>query len=291
MRTMRRLILTALTILAATPAYGLYLKQATAATVKLKPVYVLATGLRKTTGITLHAAHVLVSKNGASSSGMHSTAAPTLESVTGQRIVTLDTTDTDTLGRLVVDWPDDVNGVTVPEFFDVIDPNEFNRMFVTGEINVYSLGGSKAAVTNAVTVYSTDFAADYNSTSDMWNTDVRYVRGSDPIVSPGEPNLIAAFQGVLYGAWNAGLAQNGPWKRVWDFLSGDAYVRQGAPVGASVSADLAALSAKVGTPAADVSTDIAAMGTDIAYTAWLVPWIGDPNFTRNTMGGLLKSKR
>jgi len=30
---------------------------------------------------------------------------------------------------------------------------------------------------------------------------------------------------------------------------------------------------------------------NIAYTVWITPWIGDPNFTRNTMGGLLKSKR
>jgi hypothetical protein len=161
---MRKILIFAilLTTMLSGSASATWLKQATSATIKLKPVYVFATGVRKTAGITLHAAHILVSINGGASGPKHDATAPTVEAVTGQRVVTLDATDTATLGRLIVDWPDDVNGVTSPEFFDVVDPNVYNTMFLTGEYDVYSARGSRTTMDNLKLLYDTHAAAHFD---------------------------------------------------------------------------------------------------------------------------------
>jgi hypothetical protein len=116
---MRKLALILVILGLTLPCRATVLRQGTTVTVTLKPIIVFATGARKTSGVTLHAAHILLSKNGGAFAAKNSSTAPTVDATTGCRQVTLDATDTGTVGRLIVDWPDDVNGVTAPEPFDV----------------------------------------------------------------------------------------------------------------------------------------------------------------------------
>jgi len=125
---MKKLIVTLIVLAAcvsAIAAPGTWLRKSTAVTIKLKPVWVYEDGTRKTTGITAHAAHVLISKAGGASAAKNDANAPTVEAVTGQRVVKLDAADTDTVGILIVDWPD-ANGVTVPESFFVVDADAYD---------------------------------------------------------------------------------------------------------------------------------------------------------------------
>lgn len=43
-----------------------------------------------------------------------------------------------------------------------------------------TVGGNASVPTNMIVVYATDFATDYNTTTDMWNVDVKYVHGETP---------------------------------------------------------------------------------------------------------------
>ena len=47
--------------------------------------------------------------------------------------------------------------------------------------SVTQWNGSTNGIANWITVFSTDFATDYNSTTDMWNVDVKWARGQVPI--------------------------------------------------------------------------------------------------------------
>ena len=121
---------------------------------------------------------------------------------------------------------------------------------VTGAVGSVTAGVSLAAgaVTNASlagnmeVVFETDFATNYNTTRNAWVTNFTDIIGS------------------------------------YTAQTGDSFARLGAPAGASVSADIAAVKSdtaavlvdtadmqpKLGTPAADVSADIAAVKADTA---------------------------
>ena len=156
---MRKLtfILTILTLTFPARAADL-LKKSTAVTITLKPLIVFATGARKTSGVTLHAAHVLLSKNGGAVAAKNSATASTIDATTGCRQVTLDATDTGTVGRLIVDWPDDANGVSTPESFQVVDANTYNGFF-NGEIDLYSYRGNPIMTADGEYDFATAIAA------------------------------------------------------------------------------------------------------------------------------------
>jgi hypothetical protein len=200
----------------AVPANAYRLKKSTTVTIKLKPLIVFTTGARKTSGITLHAAHILVAKNGGASGPKSSATAPTLEAVTGQRLVTLDATDTGTLGLLTVDWPDDANGVSVPETFEVVDANSWNSDFSTGEVDIYSY------------------------------------RGNAIMTSSGEANFQRAVRGVLKGTVGTDPNTGSIAQILKDYLTADIATLIGTPV-ASVSTDIANTKAAVLTVDSDVA--------------------------------------
>ena len=119
------------------------LKKSTVVVVTLPPLYKFSDGTMYTSGIALHAAHVLIRKYGGASFGSkHSATAPSIDA-SGARLASLDATDTDTVGPLDVFWPDP-NGVTSVARFEVIDPNSWHGV-IEGQMDLYSIGGIRCA--------------------------------------------------------------------------------------------------------------------------------------------------
>jgi hypothetical protein len=84
---------------------------------------------------------------------------------------------------------------------DVNTANPFQYAFYEIQISppadITSIGQSSTAAANQKTVYYTDFATDYNTTTDMWNTDVKYVLGEAPM----DDNAITAAVPTTAEIW------------------------------------------------------------------------------------------
>ncbi len=175
---MRRLLVLGLLVLSgaglARAGFGGYLKQSTATTILFGPIVDGTDGKTAEDSLTNHAAHIQLWKQGASAFAAKNDATANAHKARGQWLVTLDATDTNTRGNFRVDWADANDVLIIPQDYLILDPNEYNRMFSTGEVDVYSLSGSKAAADNAETVFATDFGSNYNATADRWKTDVTH---------------------------------------------------------------------------------------------------------------------
>lgn len=113
-------------------------------------------------------------------------------------------------------------------------------------------------------------AASWNATTHMANVDVNYVQEDDPLSAGGYSDLSQIIRMQLEATVDADPNAGSIAKLTKDYLTGDAYARLGAPVGASVSADIAALSTKV----TDVNDSVAALATDVnevGEDVWLNP--------------------
>lgn len=149
---MKRLtILVSLLLMLALPAdaaFKGFLKKSTAVTIKFGPIVDATDGYTAETALTLHAAHIRLSKNGADFASKNSATAQVHDEY-GYYDVALDTTDTGTLGILTVGWTDANSVVIVPQEYAVIDPNTWNPWFSTGELDVWTVRGvTPLATTN-----------------------------------------------------------------------------------------------------------------------------------------------
>jgi len=129
-----KLLTVAITLALALPAtagFRGFLKQSTAATVKFGPIVDATDGYSPETGLTLHAAHIRLSKNGGDFASKNSASAQVHDEA-GYYDVALNATDTGTMGILTVGWTDANSVVIVPQEYAVIHANEYDRMFSTG---------------------------------------------------------------------------------------------------------------------------------------------------------------
>ncbi len=219
MRKNNVLILSSLFLMAmAGPAYGLsgFLKQSTAVTIKVGPMYTATDGVTPENDLTLHAAHIELSKNGAAFAGKSSATNQVYDKDGFYDIAT----DTGTLGILTVKWYDP-NAVCVPQEYMVLTANVYDTMFSTatlaanvtqwsntavatpdtagypkvtlktgtgaGELaitsgranaDVIQWNGATTGIANWTNVFGTAFATAFDDTNDVWNSRMRYVSKS-----------------------------------------------------------------------------------------------------------------
>jgi hypothetical protein len=88
----------------------------------------------------------------------------------GMSKVTLTTSNTDTLGPLIVRVRDADGFLPVTCLFDIVGPNYYDATHTNDEINVYSIGGSKTAADNMVKWYATNWATVFDDTNDVPNS-------------------------------------------------------------------------------------------------------------------------
>lgn len=112
------------------------LRQSTAEVVEVGPFYDLADGTTKETALTVTGWTCQIFKNDTNSvltitaSGGNNDAA---HIAMGRYSLELTAGNTDTLGRLTIEI-EDANAVPITEYFAVIDPNEWDRKYSTGEL-------------------------------------------------------------------------------------------------------------------------------------------------------------
>jgi len=133
-----------------------WLKQSTAVTVKMGPFLDESDGKTAETGLTISQADIRLSKNGAAFAQTNNAAGATHDE-NGWYGVPLDTTDTNTLGRLVVAIHES-GALPVWKEFMVVPANVWDSMFGTDKLQVdaVEVSGDSAAADN--------IEADYDGT-------------------------------------------------------------------------------------------------------------------------------
>lgn len=142
----------------------LYLKVSTACTVKLGPFY-SATDGSALTGLTINQASVRLSKNGGNIAQKSDSTACTHDEL-GVYDCPLNTTDTNTLGRLQV-YVSASGGFVVPHDFIVVTANVYDTLCSTDSfdvnLNASQTGVTIENVTNVLTKTGFSLAADQSS--------------------------------------------------------------------------------------------------------------------------------
>lgn len=108
-----------------------FLKQSTSATVLFGPIVDGTDGKTAETTLTLHAAHIELSKNGGAFAAKNDSTNPTHRS-RGQYVVTLNATDTATLGVLTVDWVDANDVLIIPQTYQIVTASWYESMSGSG---------------------------------------------------------------------------------------------------------------------------------------------------------------
>lgn len=228
-----------------------YVKQSTAKTFEFGPFLDSTDGNTEKTGLSLAASDILVSKNGAALTAKSSSTAPT-GGTNGHYQVTLDTTDTGTLGPLRV-YAHKATSLAVWQDFIVVPANVYDSL----------VSGSSTLTSNVTQWNSSNVAtpdtAGYPKITVKAGTGTGEVSLSSGAVTVGTNNdktgygLSSAAVQAIWDALTSALTTVGSiGKKLADWVigttqTGDAYARLGAPAGASVSADIASIKTDTGT--------------------------------------------
>jgi hypothetical protein len=127
----------------------IWLKQSTAATIKMGPFVDATDGVTAETGLAIAQAAIRLSKNGGNIAQTHNATGATHDEL-GLYDIPLDTTDTDTLGALRVDMQ--ISGaLPVWQDFMVVPANVWDSMFGADllQVDVAQLSGDATAADNA----------------------------------------------------------------------------------------------------------------------------------------------
>jgi hypothetical protein len=201
----------------------MFLKQSTAATIKLGPFVDSVDGSTANTALTISQADIRISKNGAAYAQTNNVAGATHDEA-GEYGIPLDVTDTNTVGRLKVKVHE---GGALPcwqEFF-VLPANVFDSLLGTDilDVSVTQLAGVAQSLTDLK-----DFADD----------------GYDPATNKVEGVKLADTVTTYTG--------NTP-------QTGDSFARLGVPAGASHAADNALAQADLDNIQTLIDTEVAAI--------------------------------
>jgi hypothetical protein len=252
-----------------------FLKQSTSVDVPIGPFVDSTDGFTEESGLTLTQPDIRLKKNGGA--WAQKAAAQTLtHEENGWYEVTLDATDTDTLGQLML-AVDESGALPVWHEFMVMPANVWDSLFGADllQVDATQLLGTAIAtptVAGVLEVDVTHIGGDAQSATDLKDfADAGY----DPVTNK--------VQGVVLTDTVTTYTGN-------TVQTGDAFARLGAPAGASVSADVAAVKAETASiqtdtndiqtrvPAALVggrmSSDIGAVSANAITAAGLDPDVG-----------------
>jgi len=115
-------------------------------------------------------------------------------------------------GRIVTDYVSSTDTATIDPAWEVTPTGTITYILFAAPadlttppaVNVTQLGGSATPVTNMTTVYSTDFANNYNTTADRWRADATHFGGTAGTFNAGIPDARLAA-GVTHGGSSTGL--------------------------------------------------------------------------------------
>lgn len=242
------------------------LKQSTAATIKMGPFLDDADGKTAETGLTISQADIRLSKNGGDFAQTNNAAGATHDE-SGYYDVPLDTTDTSTLGRLRVAiseagalpvWQDFL--VVPGAVYDALVSGTGNGVRADVQAMAANVLTASALATDAVTEIQSGLALAADLATVDTNVDAILAdTGTDGVVvaAGSKSGYVLSSAGVqaIWDALSSALTTaNSIGKRLVDYVTGDAFGRLGAPAGASVSADIAAVKAETAAILDDTGT-------------------------------------
>lgn len=276
---------------------SLWLKQSTARTIHIGPFVDDTDGKTAETALTLSQADIRLSKNGGDIAQKNEASACTHDEL-GYYTCALDTTDTNTLGHLKLMVHE---SGALPVFMDmmVVPANVWDSMFGADYLKteVVEISGDATAADNAEAFFDgTGYAGTNNviptvttvtnlhasaataaelakvpksDGSASWNATAlaainAEVDGALNTAIPGSPTAdsinerVATMDGRILGTLAAGTH---------NAQTGDAYARLGAPAGASVSADIAAVKTDTGNLVTRITSSLFSGITSLAQ--WL----------------------
>lgn len=177
---MKRIVTLLLLALVTSPVYagfGGYLKQSTAKVIKFGPMVDKTDGVTAESTLTNHAAHIKLSKNGGDFAAKND-ATVNAHDEDGYWDVSLNTTDTGTLGTLVVKWSDP-NAVPKRMDYQIVTANYYDTVCGTDKftVDVEEIANSANGVSNIVEQFYTHWATYWNDPNSIPN--VRLVAIAD----------------------------------------------------------------------------------------------------------------
>lgn len=215
------------------------LKQSTAVVIQFGPFVDKTDGVTLETGLVSALDHattgILLSKNGGTLTIRHATVTASTYDAHGNYKVTLDTTDTNTLGKLRVVYTDAATCLPVWRDFEVVPAMIYDSMVLGSDdldTNVAKISDDATAADNCELMFD---GTGYAGGTTRFRTDLDTIKGQAITCAAGVTVLASV------GTAATSTAQ-----------TGDCFARLGAPAGASVSADVAAV--KVDTAAILVDT-------------------------------------
>jgi len=212
-----------------------YLKQSTAKTLRFGPFLDDTDGKTAETGLTISQADIRLSKNGGAFAQSNDSSGATHDE-NGWYYLQLDTTDTNTLGPLTVAIHES-GALPVWREFMIVTSNWYDTMFSTDQldVNVTNIEGSDP--TDQINAACDTALADYDGPTNA-EMEARTLAAA----SYFDPAADTVANVTTVGTLTGHTAQ-----------TGDNYARLGAPAGASVSADIAAVKAETADIVADTN--------------------------------------
>jgi hypothetical protein len=258
-----------------------YLRQSTSVDVSVGPFLDTADGFTPKTALTITQPDILLKKNGGAIAQKNAAQTLSHESI-GYYEVTLDATDTNTLGILRV-MINESGALPVWEDFMVLPANAYDSLVAGSDTFDVQVTGMGASVLTASAI-AADAITDAKVAADVTIASVTGAVGS---VTAGVTVTTnndktgyglsgAAVQAIWDALTSALTTANSIGKKLADWVigttqTGDAFVRLGAPVGASISADIAAVKTQTAAIEAD-TTVIGAAGAGLTALPWNAAW-------------------
>ena len=302
----------------------LWLKQSTAKVVSFGPFLDKTDGVTEETGLVSALDHgttgIKLSKNGGALTIRHATVTASTYDAYGMYLVTLDTTDTNTLGTLRMAFNEAATCLPVWQDFMILPANVYDSL-VGGtdalDVSAIQFAGQTITASGGVTIPAATLASTTNITAAAGCavssiganvitaasiqadaiTDAKVASDVTIASVTGAVGSVTGAVGSVTGAvgsvtGNVGGNVVGSVGSVVGHTAqtGDSYARLGAPVGASISADIAALPTAAANATAVWSDDPEAYGAGQAGNVIFslnerVP--GDPASTTNITAGTI----
>lgn len=225
-----------------------YLKQSTASQTRIIGPFVDETDFKTAeTGLTIANTDIKLSKNGASVVDKNSGGGTHITN--GNYAITLDATDTNTVGELFVSVVESGALQVVAKFW-VLEEAIYDALFGASAAGFDANQRVDVIKVAGTTQTARDLGASVLLSSGTGTGQVSLSSGTVTVGTNNDKTGYGLSSAAVQAIWDALTSAlttaNSIGKRIVDFLTGDIYARLGAPAGASVSADVAAVKSDTG---------------------------------------------
>lgn len=236
-----------------------WLRQSTAVTVPIGPFVDSTDGDTEETALTIAQADVRLTKNGAASAQKNN-ASSASHDADGMYLCPLSTTDTNTLGQLVL-WVHVSGALFAKHTFHVVPANIWDSFFSTDllDVSVVQFNGTNGTFSGGRPEVNASHWGGTAVASAYVRATLEQILGS-AVSESAAGRIVAAFNTFFNVASStlttAGINQ-----------TGDNFTRIGAPVGASISADIASVKTDTGNLVTRITSTLFSGITSLAQ--WL----------------------